>query len=83
MATRARAVFIAQQLIFSFEALPFAQGLTEFDLCPHDGQQARILPRLLKEIARAKTHCFHRKFDATPRRHYNDGERVIDSLDSG
>ena len=47
-----------------------------------DREQARVVPRLLDEVARAAAHRLDRDLDAAPRRHHDDRQRRIDRLNA-
>ena len=66
-----------ERSVFGFEPLLAAQRPRQLDLRAEDGQQPRVLPRLLHEVARAAAHRFDRHFDAAPRRHHDDRQRRI------
>ena len=68
----------AQQRVLGFEALAVAQRLAQFGLRAQDRQQARVLPRLLHEVARAAAHRFDRDVDAAPGGHDDDGQRGVE-----
>ena len=72
----------AQRAVLRFQALSAAQGAAEFDLRLQNGRQARVVPRLLDEIARAAAHGFDGEFDAAPRGHDDHGQRGVESLDA-
>ena len=73
----------AEQRVLGLEQLPLAERLAQFDLGPDDGQQPRVVPRLLDEVARAAPHGLDGHFDAAPGGHDHDGKRRVDRLDAG
>jgi len=66
-----------QRSILRFELLLTPQRAGELDLRPDDREEARVLPRLLHEIARAAAHRLDRDLHAAPRRHDDDRQRGI------
>ena len=72
----------AQRVVFGFEALAFAEGAAELDLRFEDGGEARVIPGLLDEVARAAAHGFDGELDGTPGGHHDDGQRGIEGLNA-
>ncbi len=72
----------AEQQVFGFETLASAERLTELGLSADDGQQPRVVPGLLDEIARAAPHRFHREVDAAPSGHDDHRKRAVDAPES-
>ena len=58
----------AQRAVLGFQALALAQGAAEFDLGLQDGGEARVVPGLLDEVARAAAHGFDGELDRCPTR---------------
>ena len=54
-----------------------AQRPAQLDLRPDDGEQPRVVPRLLHEVARAAAHRLYRDIDAGPRGEHDDRKRRI------
>ena len=61
----------------AFELAPAPQCAAELDLRPHDGEQPRVVPRLLHEIMRAPAHRFYRDADACPGGEHDDRKRRV------
>ena len=75
---RARAVAVcAQHLVLGFEPLALSERARQLDLRAEYREQARVVPGLLHEVARAALHRLDRKPDAAPRRHHDDGKRRV------
>ena len=74
--------FGAQQPVLRFQALAAPQRRAQLHLCAHDGHQARVVPGLLDEIARAAAHGFHSEINAAPRGHHDHRNHVVDHLDA-
>jgi hypothetical protein len=72
----------AQQRVLSLEPLPLSQGLAQLDLRPDDGEQPRVVPGLLDEVAGAAPHGLDRDLDAAPGGHHDHREGRIDALDA-
>ena len=72
----------AQQAIFCFEALAFAQRAAQFDLGAEDGGEAGVVPGLLDEVAGAAAHGFDGQVHAAPGGHDDDRKRAIEGLDA-
>src|SRR2546427_1057481 len=66
-----------ERSVLGLEALLPAERARELHLRAHDGEEPRVLPRLLHEVARAAAHRLDRDLDAAPRGHDDDGERRI------
>ena len=52
-----------------------AERAAQLDLGAQGREQARVVPRLLDEVARAAAHRLDRLVDAAPRRHDDHGQR--------
>ncbi len=74
------APFGAQQAVLRLQAQASPQGLAQLDLSAQDGDQPRVFPGLLDEVARAPPHGFDRQLDAAPRRHHHYGQGVVQGL---
>ena len=61
----------AQRAILRLQALPLAQRAAEFDLRLENGGEARVVPGLLDEIARAAAHGLDGQLHAAPRGHHD------------
>ena len=67
----------AQHQVLGFEPLAAAQRPRQLDLRPHDGQEPRVVPRLLDEVAGAAAHGFDRDVDAAPGGHHHRRQRRV------
>ncbi len=65
----------AQQRIFRLEALAVAERPAQLGLRAQDREQARVLPRLLDEVAGAAAHGLDGDVDAAPGGHHDDRQR--------
>ena len=68
----------AQQLILGFQNLPFAQRASQLDLRSQNRREARVIPRLLDEVAGAAAHSFHSQIHAAPSRHHDHRQRAVE-----
>ena len=66
-----------EQLVFLLEPAIGADGAAELDLVLDDREQARVVPRLGDEIARAAAHGLDGDIDAGPRGHHDDRQGGI------
>ena len=72
----------AQGAILGFQALSFAQRAAQLDLRFEDGREARVVPGLLNEIARAAAHGLHGQLHRSPGRHHDHRQGGIEALDA-
>ena len=68
----------AEELRLLLEPAIRADRAAEIDLVADDREQARVVPRLRHEIARATAHRLDGDIDAGPSRHHDDGERGVE-----
>jgi hypothetical protein len=67
-----------EPLVLGFEPLLAPERPRQLDLRANDGEQPRVFPRLLHEVARASPHRLDGDVDAAPGGHDDDGEgRVV------
>ena len=76
------APFGAQQAVLRLQAQASPQGLAQLDLSAKDGDEPRVFPRLLDEVARAPPHRLDGQLDAAPRRHHHHGQGVVQGLEA-
>src|SRR6266568_2117964 len=74
---------VTQGEIFSFQPPAAAQGFCELDLRTEYGQQARVVPRFLNEVARPTPHRLDGQIHAAPGGHHDYRQRWIDFLNAG
>ena len=72
-----RLAVAAQHQVLGFEPLAAAQRARQLDLRPHDGQQPRVVPRLLDEVAGAAAHRLDGDVDAAPGGHHHRRQRRV------
>ena len=65
-----------QGAVFALESLAPPQRARQFDLRPNDREHARVVPRLLDEVAGAAAHRLDRQFHGAPGGHDDDRQRV-------
>ena len=69
-----------EHAVLGLEPLAPLQRAAELHLRAQDGQQPRVLPRLLDEVARAAAHGLDRQVDAAPRGHHDDRHGSVELL---
>ena len=72
-----RPSFGAQQAVFRFQDFGLLNRPPQFDLGAHNGNQPRILPRLLDKIAGPAAHGLDRQIDIGPSRHDDDAQPAV------
>ena len=73
----------AEDAVFGFEPLGAAVGAVELDLLAEDGEEARVVPRLLDEVAGALAHGLDGEVDGGPGGHDDDGDARVVFADGG
>ena len=73
----------AEETVFGLQALGATLELEEFDLSAEDGEEARVLPGLLDEVAGAAAHGFDGEVEVGPGGHDDDGEMGVALADGG
>jgi hypothetical protein len=76
-----RPTLVAQRPVLVLEPLPAAQRPRELGLGAQRGYEARVLPRLLHEVAGPAPHRLHREVDAPPGGHHDDGQARVEGLE--
>ena len=66
-----------ERSVLRLEPLLTSERSGELDLRPQDGDETRVLPRLLHEISRAAPHRLDRHLDAAPGGHHDDRQRRV------
>ena len=73
-----RAALAAEQLVFLLEPAVGAHGAAQVDLVLDDGEQARVVPGLGDEVARAAAHGLDGDVDAGPGGHHDDRQAGVE-----
>ena len=72
----------AQGAVLGLQPLSLAQRAAELDLRLEDGGEARVVPGLLNEVARAAAHGLDGEFHRTPGRHHDHRQSGVERLDA-
>jgi hypothetical protein len=74
----AAAAVLAQHLVLGLKAFALPERARQLRVRAQDGQEPRVVPRLLDEVARAALHRLDGQLDAAPRGHHDDWERRVE-----